>query len=659
MADIFEDDNLGDLLGDDDDLLKLLDSVQDQQNSGKDAADITDTAGGDMPVGDDLLPGSSEDAYQKLLGDLNLEELEASVAAASAAPEKRMDDYDKSIYGYPQLDEIEKGIKRGLDVSLYDSEELNFRQMREIRIGLEQGLDVSYYTSKYYKDTQMREIRLGLMQGLDVGSYARLIYSMPDMQRIHTDLLKKKYQQNPESVDITVTDADTEVTICTVKGGMEAYLRLKKKLPDGFGRKKLEVLLNIYGITTGLITQDPDFDPATLEVGDDILVASGEASVMGEDGWYEYYVEDNEEGPHVEEDGSIDYMAQRTYSYVQPGQAVALYHPATLGKQGKNVFGMDLPATSGKNLPRLSLENIRILDDGVTYVSKKEGLVSVKNGILNIIEQLEFKEDVGYGTNVSFEGNIHVRGSVLDSAILKAGGDIIIDGSVEAAIVKAGGDVVIRRGMNSDGKGELEAGGNVVAAFFENANVVAEGNVEADYILNSNIYCKKNIITRGKRNLICGGRVVGGDGIQTGTMGNEFGTRTEAESGWVNTIQENFSKLRNRRKELENEMDKVREGMNQVLRKVGALNGRTNPIYLKLQDVLEQQKKEHAALLEAQDKLDDVIHRESNVFIVVTNTAYKNTRMTISGSSWILDKDIERSKFYARGRGIGFEDLKS
>ena len=35
----------------------------------------------------------------------------------------------------------------------------------------------------------------------------------------------------------------------------------------------------------------------------------------------------------------------------------------------------------------------------------------------------------------------------------------------------------------------------------------------------------------------------------------------------------------------------------------------------------EQQKKEHASLLEAQDKLDDVINRESNVFIVVTNIA--------------------------------------
>ncbi|MBP5607632.1 MAG: DUF342 domain-containing protein [Lachnospiraceae bacterium] len=657
MADIFDDDNLGSLLGDDDDLLKLLDSVQDKQNSGKDvlASTVSDDEG--SPDSAVKMPGSSEDAYQKVLSDLNLEELAATLSAQSVPSVKTMDDYDKSIYGYPQLDEIEKGLKRGLDVSLYDSAELTFRQMREIRLGLEQKIDVSFYTSKYYKDTQMREIRLGLMQGLDVSSYARLIYSMPDMQRIHSELLKKKYEQSPEAIDITVTDLETEATICTVDGGMEAYIRLKKSFPDNFERKKLEVLLNLYGLTTGLVTEDKEFDPRTIKPGEDVLVASGEPSVMGEDGWYEYLVEDEESAPHMSEDGSIDYMAQRTYSYVQPGQAVAIYHPATNGKLGKNVFGMELPATSGKNLPRLSLEKIRILDDGVTYVSKKEGLASIKKGILNIVEQLEFKEDVGYGTNVAFEGDIYVRGSVLDSAILKAGGDIIIDGSVEAAIIKAGGDVVIRRGMNSDGKGELEAGGNVVAAFFENANVVAEGSVEADYILNSNIFCKKHVMTRGKRNLICGGRIVAGEGIQTSIMGGEFGTRTEVEVGSVNTMLENFSKLRKRRKELENEMDKVRDGMNQVLRKVGALNGRTNPIYLKLQDVLEQQKKEYAALQDLQDKMDDVIHKESNLYIVVTDTAYKNTRMTINGSSWLLDKDIQRSKFFARGRSVSFEEL--
>ncbi len=650
MADIFDDDDLGSLL-EDDDLLSLLDTIQNKQDSGE-----SDSGSGDADDPTAVL-GVSEEAFQRLMGDIDLDELEKSMAADTPVVTKSMDDYDKSVYGYPQLDEIEKGIKRGLNVSLYDSAELSFRQMREIRIGLEQRVDVSYFTSKFYKDTQMREIRLGLMQELDVSSYARLIYSLPDMQRIHADLLRKKYQQDPESLDFSFNDADTGINIYTMSGCMEAYVMIKQPLPDNFDKKKLQVLLGIYGITSGLVLDEEGIDPRNLKVGDDILVARGEAPVMGEDGWYEYFVDGDEAGPTIQEDGSVDYMAQRKFSYVQPGQNVALYHPATTGKMGKNVIGMELPATSGKNLPRLSLDNIRILDDGLTYVSKKEGLVSIKNGILNIVEQLEFKEDVGYGTNVSFEGDIHVRGSVLESAILQAGGDIIIDGSVEAAILKAGGDVIIKRGMNPDGKGELEAGGNVVAAFFENANIVAEGNVEAGYILNSNIFCKGWVTTKGNKNLICGGRVVSGEGIRTGTVGNVSGTRTELEVGEMSARQETFAKIRKRRKELEAEMDRVRDGMNQVLRKVGALNGRTNPIYLKLQDVLEQQKKEMAVLDVAQEKMDDEINNNSKVSITVVYTAYRNTKMVINGNAWLVDKDIEASRFFARGRGVSFEDI--
>ncbi len=655
MADIILDEGLGDLLAGDDDLLSLLESVQNEQDNGG-SVNIPDSSSDDKIKSDsESILGSSEDAFKELMGSIDIEGISVS---AEQKPEavRSIDEYDKSVYGYPQLDEIEKGIKRGLNVSLYDSADLSFRQMREIRIGLEQGLDVSYYTSKYYKDTQMREIRLGLMEGLDVGSYARLIYSLPDMQRIHRDLKLKKIKDGKEPWDMCVTDMDTEVTLSTVDDGMEAYMKLKKKLPDNYSRKKLEILLSLYGICSGL--KIDEIDPAALKEGEEVLVAKGSESVIGENGWYEYFVDQSGDGPHVNEDGSIDYMAQRTYSFVQPGQRVALYHPATSGQMGRNVFGMDLPTVSGKNLPRLSLDKIRILDDGVTYVSKKEGLVSVKDGILNIVERLEFKEDVGYGTNVSFDGDIYVHGSVLESAVLQAGGDIIIDGSVEAAIIKAGGDVVIRRGMNPDGKGELEAGGNVVAGFLENANVVAEGNVEADYILNSNVFCKGTVTTRGRRNLICGGHIVAGEGIKTANIGNEYGTRTEAEVGLLSDRYESFNKLRKRRRELEEEMEKVRDGMNQVLRKVGALNGRTNPIYIKLQDVLEQQKKEYAALEEAQEDMDDEIRKGSSVLIEVSDTAYRNTKMVIGGNSWLLDKDIERSRFFARGRAVIFEDIR-
>ena len=44
-----------------------------------------------------------------------------------------------------QIEEIELGIKSGVDVTMYAKKEFDWEQMREIRLGLESGLDVSLY----------------------------------------------------------------------------------------------------------------------------------------------------------------------------------------------------------------------------------------------------------------------------------------------------------------------------------------------------------------------------------------------------------------------------------------------------------------------------------------------------------------------------------
>ena len=58
-----------------------------------------------------------------------------------------------------QMCEIEKGLEKGLDVSVYDKEEFNEDQMKQIRLGLEKNLDVSKYAKPEYNWKIMRKIR--------------------------------------------------------------------------------------------------------------------------------------------------------------------------------------------------------------------------------------------------------------------------------------------------------------------------------------------------------------------------------------------------------------------------------------------------------------------------------------------------------------------
>ena len=49
-----------------------------------------------------------------------------------------------------QQEEILKGLKNNLDVSIYAKPEFDTLRMRQIRLGLEDNLDVSWYAKKHF-----------------------------------------------------------------------------------------------------------------------------------------------------------------------------------------------------------------------------------------------------------------------------------------------------------------------------------------------------------------------------------------------------------------------------------------------------------------------------------------------------------------------------
>lgn len=96
--------------------------------------------------------------------------------------------YAKPEYNFLQMSNIRQGLEKGLDVGVYAKPEFAFEKMDEIRQGLETGLDVSLYARPEYDWQQMSEIRTGLAAGLDVSLYARPEYNHSQMLEIHSGL---------------------------------------------------------------------------------------------------------------------------------------------------------------------------------------------------------------------------------------------------------------------------------------------------------------------------------------------------------------------------------------------------------------------------------------------------------------------------------------
>lgn len=92
--------------------------------------------------------------------------------------------YAKPVYDTDQMLEIRDGVENGLDVSRYADHQYDGYQMREIREGMEHGVDVSIYADLKYDNGQMKAIRQGLESGVDVSQYADPKFNMWQMEML-------------------------------------------------------------------------------------------------------------------------------------------------------------------------------------------------------------------------------------------------------------------------------------------------------------------------------------------------------------------------------------------------------------------------------------------------------------------------------------------
>lgn len=149
---------------------------------------------------------------------------------------------NKSYTSY-QLEEIEKGLKSGIDTSLYSSRHYASEQMREIRLGLEVGVDTSIYANLDYDSFQMNKIREGLEKGLDVSTYANFDFEYDQMNEIMLGL--------EAGIDVSIYNSTTDMFNITqmksirkgLEFGINAELYADSSIPGPMMEQYKEFLL--------------------------------------------------------------------------------------------------------------------------------------------------------------------------------------------------------------------------------------------------------------------------------------------------------------------------------------------------------------------------------------------------------------------------------
>ncbi len=390
------------------------------------------------------------------------------------------------------------------------------------------------------------------------------------------------------------------------------------------------------------------------EYCEEILIAEGVAPTRGKDAFIEYkFNTDKKAKPTLNEDGSVDFFNLNILNHCKKGDVLAVLHKEVEGKAGEDVFGERIKPADVKTAKLKFGNNIELSEDGMMLTSLVDGHVELVDEDVFVSDML-IVENVDNSTgNIEYEGSVQINGNVSTNFVVKAQGDIVVKGVVEGATLCADGNIVIARGMNGRGKGTLQAKGNIIAKFLENAEAQAEGYVASESILHSRITAGTEINVDGRRGFITGGRVCAANCINVKTLGSEMGADTIVEVGADPRVKRRIAQLQKLIEEDTKTLQTIQPVLVATKQKIsqGIKMSQDQLKHIQSLMVVNQQKSEAVEAYEAElRELTEQTGEVQQAQIKVKGMVYPGTRICIGDVSMVVQKNAHYCRF-VRERG--------
>ncbi|MCR4587013.1 MAG: FapA family protein [Lachnospiraceae bacterium] len=407
--------------------------------------------------------------------------------------------------------------------------------------------------------------------------------------------------------------------------------------------------LKIKGIVAGIDEAAVKGFFASRDYCKTILVAKGTPAVEGHDAKIEYFFNtDPHIKPALNEDGSVNFFELNTVNHVKAGDLLARRTPEDRGKDGIDVFGKPVRPKPVVTALLHYGHNINVSEDKNELTSAVNGHVQLVDDSVFVSDLLELTNVDNSTGNIKYDGSVHVSGNVVENFSLEAGGSVTVDGVVEGAHIIAGGDIIIARGMNGMNKGVLEAKGNVVVKFLENATVKAEGNVTAESMLHSFVSAGAEILCTGKRGFITGGRVSATSQVKVRTLGSSLGADTVIEVGANPALKMEYSKLQKSIPEIEGQIKQIDPVLVNIQAKL-AKGVKLEPNQMKYVSTLVATRKQKLQELETSQKrmeeLQEMLGFSAEASVIVEGEVYPGTKICIGDVSKTIQNAVKYCRF--------------
>lgn len=447
----------------------------------------------------------------------------------------------------------------------------------------------------------------------------------------------------------TETPRDAQLFLKTSPDKMYAFMFILPPYLDGneITRELLSDALKKTGISYGLNAPSLELVLTNKSYMQIFLLARGIPPVNGSDGQIINAIELSSEMSMQEDaNGNIDFKNLGLVTSVKKEQLICEIVLPTDGVDGKDVSNKVLSAKSGKPVPPPNGKNTAITDNGTKLVASENGQLIYKNHQYAVEQLLVIRENVDYGVgNIDFSGNVMVYGDVCSGFIVKADGNITINGMVESAEIIAGGDVLIKKGMNGNFKGSISAGGSIKVGFLENCNIYCSGTLYSNSVVSCNVSSEDSVIIQGSLGVLIGGNITAYKSVEARVIGSKSRRETSITLGVMPQLHEKQAQAQSDWKETIDTLDKLNKNIMYLLKIAASLPPDKKLILSQLQ---EQQQLYSTRKLELEDTLSVLqsMHTDFTQCRLKCNMAFPPVKVVIGSETEIIANVCSKCDIY-------------
>lgn len=300
------------------------------------------------------------------------------------------------------------------------------------------------------------------------------------------------------------------------------------------------------------------------------LIAEWTPAVNGIDGTITYHFDKQVRiAPVEDENGFVDYKNLGLIRIVHAGDVIAdITHP-TEGESGTDVKGQLLRQIPGKKASFTVGTNTELNEDETQIIVAADGNITFKGGAFVVDEVVTIQGDVDASVgNISFVGDVVVKGEVMEGFKISSNGNIIVSGNVNGATLESDGDIVIKKGcINS----KVVAHGSVSINFCEHSDIRCDGDLSSTNFVICNVYCG-SLSVKGTHGGLMGGSYTSLSSVEVSNIGTKNYTPT------VLTVGDN-ALLAEEKNTLMNEIEKQKKMLEDLTLVINFLNEKKKELH--------------------------------------------------------------------------------